>query len=84
MRFGCGASLLCHRTDVMGLDLLEQCRTGLCVVSSAHSLVFQRYNLQDKSISILAASLWLQVEFVGNGPMATEWGQGRGKRNTSC
>lgn len=53
-----------------------------CVI--VHSLVFQKHNLQDKSVSIHAASLWLQLEFVENGPMAKECGQGRGSRISSC
>lgn len=65
------------------LIFLSGAEGGLCVVSSVRSLIFQRRNLQDKSISIRAASLWLQLEFVENGPMAKECGQGRGSRNAS-
>lgn len=66
------------------LIFLSSAEGGLCVVSSVHSSIFQRHNLQDKSVSICAASLWLQLEFVENGPMAKECGQGRGSRNASC
>lgn len=51
-----------------------------CVI--VRSLIFQRRNLQDKSVSIHAASLWLQLEFVENGPMAKECGQGREEAGT--
>lgn len=63
------------------LIFLSSAESGLCVVLPVHSAIFQRHHLQDKSVSIRAASLWLQLEFVENGPMAKECGQGTGTRN---
>lgn len=65
------------------LIFMSSAEGRLCVLSSVHSSVFQRHNLQDKSLSIPAASLWLQLGFVENGPMAKECAQGRGSRKTS-
>lgn len=51
----------------------------LCVLSSVHFLFFQVARLQDESVSIHTASLWLQLEFVEKGPMSSSMDKAKEK-----
>ena len=59
------------RRAIEALIFLSSAGGDLCILSSAHFLLFQVHSLQDESVSIHATSLWLQLEFVGNGPMSS-------------